>query len=723
MPTLVTDHGQDIKWVVYRNGVNTFTITHTLSGSAHNISSLTYTLNIRKIGSSTNVLQLTQGSGLTNGGSSGILTITLTAANISTYLPASEYFWELSYTSGGSTYREFEGLLSIQSQLNSESSATSLSATVSLAGVSNISATVSLGGVTSSSIASALGAQTKNTFYSGPASGSDATPTFRALAVADFNSGTSAGSSTFWRGDGTWATPPGTIGGSIASGQIPVGSGSNTISGSSNLTFASRAISIHGVKALYLPDPASWFNSLAVGDGLQNLTHVSGTDGYDNTSVGIGAAVSSTRGYRNVWIGGEAGYNNTTGSNNVAVGFRSMFSNTTVAEGTSTPGSNNTAVGAYSLTDNLTGVNNTAVGSYSLTDVLGDGNTGLGYHTGFVQTTGSNNTYIGYSTGEGATTCSNNTFLGASTGAGITTGSGNTVLGANVNGLSANLTNNIIIANSTGQIKAQHDGTNWSLTGALNLSTVLTAANGGTGNGALTTGSIPFITTSGQYTQNNANLFWDNSAIELGIGTNSPETELHVSKSKAGSTQIRVTNPGTGTTAQEGLMLTENVGSALYTVLSHKNASYSATVGFDTPNTGVLQNNAGGGINIVGYGASSQVSLWAGTTTTPALHVNANKRIGIGTTSQTALLHIAAGTATANTAPLKFTSGTNLTTAEAGAMEYNGTNLFFTRSGTTRENVVCSSAVNSVSPTSPDRTITVNINGTTYYLHAKTTND
>jgi hypothetical protein len=28
------------------------------------------------------------------------------------------------------------------------------------------------------------------------------------------------------------------------------------------------------------------------------------------------------------------------------------------------------------------------------------------------------------------------------------------------------------------------------------------------------------------------------------------------------------------------------------------------------------------------------------------------------------------------------TAGTNLTTAEAGAMEYNGTNLFFTRAGT-----------------------------------------
>src|ERR1700749_1382465 len=43
--------------------------------------------------------------------------------------------------------------------------------------------------------------------------------------------------------------------------------------------------------------------------------------------------------------------------------------------------------------------------------------------------------------------------------------------------------------------------------------------------------------------------------------------------------------------------------------------------------------------------------------------------IGIGQTSPTARLHIAAGTATAGTAPIKLTSGTNLTTAETGAFE------------------------------------------------------
>jgi len=66
--------------------------------------------------------------------------------------------------------------------------------------------------------------------------------------------------------------------------------------------------------------------------------------------------------------------------------------------------------------------------------------------------------------------------------------------------------------------------------------------------------------------------------------------------------------------------------------------------------------------------------------------IKANGNVGIGQSTPTAVLHLKAGTATASTAPLKFTSGTNLTTAEAGAMEFNGTNLFFSPS-TTRHTV------------------------------------
>lgn len=61
--------------------------------------------------------------------------------------------------------------------------------------------------------------------------------------------------------------------------------------------------------------------------------------------------------------------------------------------------------------------------------------------------------------------------------------------------------------------------------------------------------------------------------------------------------------------------------------------------------------------------------------------------LGFFVTTPTARVHLPAGQAGAGLAPLKFTSGTNLTSAAAGAMEYNGTSLFFSPS-TTRLRIV-----------------------------------
>jgi len=89
---------------------------------------------------------------------------------------------------------------------------------------------------------------------------------------------------------------------------------------------------------------------------------------------------------------------------------------------------------------------------------------------------------------------------------------------------------------------------------------------------------------------------------------------------------------------------------------------------------------------------------------------------GNGLLTLTNTLNLKAGTTTIG--PLKFSSGTNLTTAVAGTMEYNGTNLFFTRSGTTREGILTQSAVTTEVIVS-DTSVTVNINGTTYKLLAR----
>jgi hypothetical protein len=66
---------------------------------------------------------------------------------------------------------------------------------------------------------------------------------------------------------------------------------------------------------------------------------------------------------------------------------------------------------------------------------------------------------------------------------------------------------------------------------------------------------------------------------------------------------------------------------------------------------------------------------------------NGNAGFGlVGSSAQTARVHIAAGTATASTAPLKINDGTLLTTAEDGAIEHASDVLYFT-AGTSRENI------------------------------------
>ena len=112
------------------------------------------------------------------------------------------------------------------------------------------------------------------------------------------------------------------------------------------------------------------------------------------------------------------------------------------------------------------------------------------------------------------------------------------------------------------------------------------------------------------------------------------------------------------------------VGTAIAFRAAEQTASVTLTVGF--------QSALVAGTNKWGFYASGTANnAFAGPT-----------RFG-STSVPAAQVHLSAGTATAGTAPLVFTSGTNLTTAVAGTMEYNGTNLFFTRSGTTRETNWC----------------------------------
>jgi hypothetical protein len=79
---------------------------------------------------------------------------------------------------------------------------------------------------------------------------------------------------------------------------------------------------------------------------------------------------------------------------------------------------------------------------------------------------------------------------------------------------------------------------------------------------------------------------------------------------------------------------------------------------------------------------TSHVFIGGNALTSPGMVVQNNGSVGILMSTASARLHLPAGVATASFAPLKFTSGTNLTTPEAGVMEYNGTSFFLTPSAT-----------------------------------------
>jgi hypothetical protein len=82
----------------------------------------------------------------------------------------------------------------------------------------------------------------------------------------------------------------------------------------------------------------------------------------------------------------------------------------------------------------------------------------------------------------------------------------------------------------------------------------LPVANGGTNASTFTSGSVVFAGSSGTYTQDNSNLFYDNTNDRLGIGTSSPGSKLDV----RGRTNIW----GVGTSsATLGLSVLNNTGS------------------------------------------------------------------------------------------------------------------------------------------------------------------
>ncbi len=118
------------------------------------------------------------------------------------------------------------------------------------------------------------------------------------------------------------------------------------------------------------------------------------------------------------------------------------------------------------------------------------------------------------------------------------------------------------------------------------------------------------------------------------------------------------------------------------------------------------------GTDITGSGAQT-FHIWDQVAAALRLTMDSSGRIKIGTGSPTAVLHLPAGAAAASGAPLKFTSGTNLTAAEAGVFEFDGTDFFATPVATRKKMVLAPTAPSAYTPTNVTTDRAYDANATT----------
>ncbi|MET0392682.1 MAG: hypothetical protein ABW019_06055 [Chitinophagaceae bacterium] len=308
-----------------------------------------------------------------------------------------------------------------------------------------------------------------------------------------------------------------------------------------------------------------------------------------------------------------------------------MVNGLTVGKSAGTSSSLNTAVGINVLASNTDGIHLTGIGYEALkNNTTGTINTGVGYLALTLNTTGN------YNTGIGAGALYTNT-----------NGNSNTAVGAGSLGFNGSGSNNTAMG---------YTALYYNTEGSFNT---------GIGRGALA------YNTSGNY----------NTGVGVGaLGSNT--NGYH--NTATGNEALSQNTTGFGNTAFGYLSLFTNKTGYSNTAIGSQALRFDSTGN----NNVAIGNLAGitqtGGDNNIYIGSNAQPNI--APTASNQLNIGNciygnNGNIGINVAAPTAKTHLAAGTTTANTAPLKFTSGSNLATPENGAVEYDGTNYFVTSGG------------------------------------------
>ena len=480
----------------------------------------------------------------------------------------------------------------------------------------------------------------------------------------------------------------------LTSGRVTYAGTSGVLQDSANLLYAGGDLTVYGLNV------GRGSGAVATNTALGNAALNANTTGSNHVAIGYRALSSMQTGTTSVAVGQDALKVSVAGTNNTAVGFQSMLSTLTAADNSAfgvnslalnTTGANNTALGAYSLQSNTSASNNTAVGYQAgYTNSTGAKNVFIGQQAGKVST-GNFNTIIGNEAGLSLTTGTCNTFVGGynntvgGSGELVTSGSKNTILGVftgNQGGLDIRTASNYIvlsdgdgnprqIIDSSGNLGLGVTPSAWSVGKAIEVGNVGNAFWGvsatqisitqnaffdGAWKYAANGYATRFQEDSGAYIWNTSpnntsgagagitftQAMTLNASGNLGIGTSSPDTKLHV---YATSNALTKTEAGTSAASAVYQLKTPDGEQAIY---SNNNALiFSRTSSF-----------------------------------TESMRITSAGNVGIGTNSPSALLGIA--TSTMNSQILLGVSTSN---SAYGSISLNGSSadngrLGFTGGGT-----------------------------------------
>ncbi|MDT2674286.1 BppU family phage baseplate upper protein [Enterococcus dongliensis] len=346
----------------------------------------------------------------------------------------------------------------------------------------------------------------------------------------------------------------------------------------------------------------------------------------------------------NIFEGKNVGQNNTNGDENTIVGHNAMSENLS--------GFWNSALGFEAMQKNINGSRNIAIGRWSLRELIsGHRNIAVGTFALHRVTTGFNNIGIGSDSGWNTTTGEANIAIGTVSLDKNTTGSFNIAIGYNA--LSNNLTNSFNVAIGHHALRLNTTNNNTAI-GAFALSETV-------GSGGQT--AIGY------------------QALKVSTGTNNTAVGQQVALNLKGGND----NTVVGRVGLLGL-----VAGSSNTVIGSNGARYMTEGNRNT----LIGNEVGHTLT-----SGDDNILIGNRVTTPTAETNnylnignliygdlATNKIGIGLDNPLARLHLGAGTT--SVPPIRINGGVLLSTPMNGAIESDGSYLYFTNSAGNRLRIV-----------------------------------